>query len=78
METYLSILQGAIQELKIVTKAHGYLVQCPEQNTSKSIYRILFLLLSIIVYKRVEKVQDLVYYRRSTAKRKLMLKILHF
>lgn len=29
------IFQGAIQELKIVTKSHGYLVQCPEQNTSK-------------------------------------------
>ncbi|XP_053396211.1 protein kinase C-binding protein NELL1-like [Mercenaria mercenaria] len=25
--------RGAIQELKIVTKSHGYLVQCPEQNT---------------------------------------------
>ena len=27
--------QGALQDVKLVTKPHGYLVQCPDQNTGK-------------------------------------------
>lgn len=31
----LAMLQGALQDVKIVTQSHGYLLQCPNQNTGE-------------------------------------------
>lgn len=30
------MLQGALQDVKIVTQSHGYLLQCPNQNTGEA------------------------------------------
>lgn len=33
MNQFLFLLQGGLQDVQIVTQAHGYLLQCPTQET---------------------------------------------
>lgn len=33
---FIVSFQGALQDVKIVSQSHGYLIQCPHQDTGES------------------------------------------
>lgn len=42
------MLQGALQDVKIVTQSHGYLLQCPNQNTGEAHNKNIELLFTFV------------------------------